>query len=238
MSSKNKVKIFRATLIIIILLIFIIATIYFFPLIKNLSTIEGQSTFKEKLENSRILGMLSLFGLQVAQIFLIIIPGEPIEVLAGMCYGGVGGLIFITITTAIITSSIIFLVKKFGRRFVYTFCDKKKIKKIENSKWFKDTKKLEIIMAILFIMPGTPKDLLVYIAGLLPINPWKFILISMIARFPSVISSTFAGENLLDGNWKICIAIYGITFLISAIIIFIVNKKNKNISSDKQLDFL
>ncbi len=228
MSNKNKVKIFKLTLLIIILAIFIIATLYFFPLIKNLSTKEGQIIFKEKLENSRMLGMLSLFGLQVAQIFLIIIPGEPIEVLAGMCYGGIGGLIFITVTTAIITTAIIFLVKKFGRRFVYTFCDKRKIKKIENSKWFKDTKRLEMIMAILFIMPFTPKDLLVYIAGLLPINPWKFVLISTIARLPSVISSTFAGEKLLDGNWKICIAIYAITFLISAITIFIVNIKNKN----------
>ncbi len=228
MSNKNKVKILKAILAIITVLIFIFAIMYFFPIIKNLSTPEGQILFKQKLENSKILGMLSLFGLQIAQIFLIIIPGEPIEVLAGMCYGGIGGLIFITITTAIITTAIIFLVKKFGRRFVYTFCDKRKIKKIENSKWFKDTKKIEIIMAILFIMPGTPKDLLVYIAGLLPINPWKFILISMIARFPSVISSTFAGENLIDGNWKICIAIYAITFLISALVIFIVNIKNKN----------
>ena len=50
---------------------------------------------------------------------------------------------------------------------------------------------------------GTPKDLLVYIAALLPIKPFRFILISTFARFPSVISSTFAGDNLIEGNCKI-----------------------------------
>ena len=120
--------------------------------------------------------MAALFGLQFAQIFLIVIPGEPIEILAGMCYGGIGGLIFITISAAIITTMIVFLVRKLGRKFVYDFCSEEKIKKIENSKLFKNTKKIELIMIILFMVPGTPKDLLVYIAALLPIKPLRFIL--------------------------------------------------------------
>ena len=112
-----------------------------------------------------------IFGLQFAQIFLIIIPGEPLEVLAGMCYGTIGGTIFITVSAFIISSLIFFAVRKFGRKFVYSFCSKESVEKIENSKLFKNVDKLEWIMIILFLIPGTPKDLLVYIAGLLPIKP-------------------------------------------------------------------
>ena len=82
-------------------------------------------------------------------------------------------------------------------------------------------------MLILFLIPGTPKDILVYIAGLLPIKPLRFILISTFVRFPSIISSTIAGSNLVEGNWQFSIMVYAITFAIVGIIIFIMKKIDK-----------
>ncbi len=205
MSRKKKIKIFKILLMAVVLTLFIGITVYLFPVMKNLSTVEGQVAFKEKVDNSGMMGMLSLFGLQIAQIFLIIVPGEPIEILAGMCYGGLWGTVFIMVSAAIISITIYLLVRKFGRKFVYDFCDEKKVSKIENSKLFQNPKKIELIMLILFLIPGTPKDLLVYVAGLLPIKPIKFILISTFARFPSVITSTLAGDRLAIGDWKMSI---------------------------------
>ena len=74
MSKNNKVKIFKIILTIIVLILIIGIIAYLFPVMKNLSSLEGQVAFKQKVEDSGILGMLSLFGLQVAQIFLIIVP--------------------------------------------------------------------------------------------------------------------------------------------------------------------
>lgn len=78
MSKNNKVKIFKIILTIMVLILIIGIIAYLFPVMKNLSSLEGQVAFKQKVEDSGILGMLSLFGLQVAQIFLIIVPGEPL----------------------------------------------------------------------------------------------------------------------------------------------------------------
>ena len=97
MSRKHKVKIFKIILAIVVLVLIIGIIAYLFPVMKNLSTTEGQIAFKEKVDNSGIYGLLSLFSLQVAQIFLIIVPGEPIEILAGMCYGALWGTVFIMI---------------------------------------------------------------------------------------------------------------------------------------------
>ena len=224
----KKTKIFKCLLIIIVLALCIGLIVYLFPVIKNLSTPKGQMDFKKHVANLGALGYLALFGLQFAQIFLIILPGEPIEVLAGMCYGGIGGLIFITVSAFIITTIIFLAVRKFGRKFVYSFCNKERIDKIENSKLFKNPKKIEWIMLILFLIPGTPKDLLVYISGLLPLRPLRFILISTFARFPSVISSTFAGSNFVAGNWKFSLIIYAVTFVIVGITILIINKFDKD----------
>jgi len=227
MSSKKKIKIFKIVISIITILLLIGLTLYLFPIISKLFTEQGRESFKTEIESSGTMGMLMLLGLQAAQIFLPILPGEPIEILAGMCYGTIGGLLFITFSVFVTTTIIFFLVRKFGREFVYGMCSKEKVEKIENSKLFKNPRKLEYIMLILFLIPGTPKDILVYIAGLLPIKPLRFILISTFVRFPSIISSTIAGSNLVEGNWQFSIMVYAITFAIVGIIIFIMKKIDK-----------
>lgn len=235
MSRKTKIKIFRIILVIIAVVIIVGVLAYLIPVMKNLSTVGGQEAFKNKVNDSGFVGLLMLFGLQVAQVFLFILPGEPIEILAGMCYGGWGGLLFITVSVCIITTGIFFLVRKLGRKFVYDFCDENKVKKIENSKLFKNPKKIEWIMIILFMVPGTPKDLLVYIAGLLPIKPLRFILISTFARLPSVVSSTFAGNTLMKGAWRSSLVIYAITFLLVGVVVFIINKFDKSKVTEEAL---
>ena len=92
---------------------------------------------------------------------------------------------------------------------------------------FQNPKKIEKILLILFLIPGTPKDLLVYISGLLPIKPSKFIVISTFARFPSIISSTLAGDSLAIGDWKKSIMLYAIVLLIVGVIILFVDKFDK-----------
>ena len=231
----KKTKVFKYILMIIVIALCIGLIVYLFPVVRNLSTPEGQLEFKNQVADMGILGYLALFGLQFAQIFLIVIPGEPIEILAGMCYGGVGGLIFITISAFIITTIVFFAVRKWGRKFVYSFCSKERIDKIENSKLFKNPRKIEWIMLILFLIPGTPKDLLVYIAGLLPLKPLRFIIISTFARLPSVISSTFAGDSLVAGDWKFSIIIYAATFIIVGIAILIINKFDKDKTAEKAM---
>lgn len=234
----KRVKAFKYILMILVIALIIGLIVYLVPVMRNLSTPEGQLEFKNQVEEMGALGFLALFGLQFAQIFLIILPGEPMEILAGMCYGGIGGTIFITISACIISSLIFFAVRKFGRKFVYSFCSKEKIDKIQNSKLFKDTKKLEWIMLLLFVIPGTPKDLLVYIAGLLPLKPLRFILISTFARLPSVVSSTFAGGSIVAGNWTHGIAIYAVTFILVGLFIFIVNKFDKDKTAEEAMKIM
>lgn len=85
------------------------------------------------------------------------------------------------------------------------------------------------------MIPGTPKDLLVYVAGLLPIKPTNFILISTFARFPSVITSTLAGDRLAIGDWKMSIILYAVILIMVAIIVLIINKFDKDKIAKKYL---
>ena len=149
-----------------------------------------------------------------------------------MCYGAWGGFLFITISVLITTMIIFFTVRKLGHKYLYNFFKEEQVDKIMNSKLLKRESNLDIILFILFFLPASPKDLFVYIGGLLPIKPWKFILIATFARFPSVIVSTMVGANITKGNWKMGAAIYLISFIIAAIILGIVRIRDKDKSKE------
>ena len=238
MSEKKKMKLIRIILLIIAIAVFVGLIAYLFPVMKNLSTHEGQMAFKERVDNSGILGFLSLMGLQIAQIFLVVLPGEPLEILAGMCYGAVGGTIFLLFSFFITTTALFWLVRKFGKKLVYQVFEKEKIDRIEKSKIFQNPKNLEYIFAICFAIVGPPKDFLVYVGALLPIKPWRFICIATFCRFPSIISSTIVGQYFSEGNWEISILIYGITLLITFATLAIVRIFDKERITEKALNEL
>ena len=238
MKNKSKVRFVKIILLIFVIIAFIGLIAYLFPVMKNLSTHEGQLAFKERVQNSGIYGMLMFLGLQFAQIFLVIVPGEPLEILAGMCYGAIGGTIFTFFSVALSTSIIFGLVRKFGKKFIYESFDKAKIDKIEKSKIFKNPKNIEFILALCFAITGAPKDILIYIGGLLPIKPLRFIIISTFCRFPSIISSTIVGKYFSEGNWKVSVIIYGITFAVTMLTLIIIRIFDKDRITEKALDEL
>ena len=238
MSKKKKTTIIKVLIFIIAISLFVGIIAYLFPVMKNLSTHEGQIAFKARIEESGVYGFLTLIGLQFAQIFLVILPGEPLEILAGMCYGAVGGTLFIFFSVALTTTLIFLLVRKYGRKFIEQSFDKKKIDKIEKNKIFQNPKNIEFILAICFAITGAPKDILIYVGGLLPIRPIRFILIATFCRFPSVISSTIVGEYFSEGNWKVSLLIYGITFIITILTLVIIRIFDKDKITEKALNEL
>ncbi len=228
MKNKEKnMKFLKIILFIAFIALFIYITIELIPIFKDLSTMEGRLRFKENIQSMGIKGVLEIIGLMFAQVLFAILPGEPIELLAGMCYGPIWGTLIITLGAFISSFVVFFAVRKLGRDFIYSFASKERVKKIENSKVFSNQKSLYLTLFILFFIPGTPKDLIVYIGGLLPVKPLKFLCISSFARFPSIISSCIAGSSITNGNWGVIFISYGITFLISGVAYLIIRNKNK-----------
>ncbi len=116
MNQTKKAKWIKGILFLVVIAIAITMIVYLAPIMKQISTQEGQQAFKQKVDESGFWGMLMLFGIQFAQIFLIILPGEPLEVLAGMCYGSIWGTVFVLASAGIITTAIVFLVRKLRKK--------------------------------------------------------------------------------------------------------------------------
>ncbi len=81
-------------------------------------------------------------------------------------------------------------------------------------KFLNNPKKLFGLTAVLMLVPGTPKDLLTYCAGLtkLPVGVW--MLICSVGRIPSVITSTIGGHALSNHNYWFAALVFGITALL------------------------
>lgn len=224
--KNNKIKIFKVLIFILFIIILGYIVLKFVPIFKNIATENGRIEFQKQINELGIKGIFIILSLIFIQIFLPILPGEPIELLSGMCYGSIGGMLVIFLGVFISTFIIFYLVRKFGKDFIYNFVKKEKLEKIEKSELFNNHKKLEILLFLAFFIPGIPKDIFVFIGGLLPVETKKFLIIATFARFPSIISSTMAGANVIYGNWKTIVFIYIITFSISGIMMFFYNKKN------------
>lgn len=238
MEDKKRISFVKIILLILVVIAFVGMIVYLFPVMKNLSTHEGQIAFKERIDNSGIFGFITLLALQFAQIFLVIVPGEPLEILAGMCYGSVGGTLFCLFSVAFSTVIVYGLVRKFGKKFIYQSFDQKKIDRIEKSKIFQNPKKIEFILAMCFAITGAPKDILVYIGALLPVKPIRFILISTFCRLPSIVSSTIVGNYFSEGNWKVSMLVYGITFVLTILTFGIIRIFDKDKLTEKALNEL
>lgn len=228
MSKETKKKILKIITIIISISILVIVVLAFLPTMKTLATNEGRLSFKDKIGSMGIQGFLLLFLLESIQILLVVLPGEPIEILYGMCYGSILGAVYLTIAVFINTIIVYYVVHKYGRRVFVFFFSEEKMEKIEKSKLLNNPAKIEYLMMFLFFLPGTPKDLLLYIGALLPIDKKKFILISTFVRFPSVITSTIAGDGITSNNITLTVAIYAIMAVVLCLVILILSKtKNK-----------
>lgn len=157
-------------------------------------------------------GRFVALGIQFLQVFIALIPGEFVEVGLGLAFGAVEGTIICMVGVALGSLSVFLLVKKWGIRVVELFVDAEKINSL---KFINSEKKLNYTVFILFLIPGTPKDLLCYIVPLTRMKTAEFMIISMIARIPSIISSTIGGNFFGEGKYSEGLILLLITGLIS-----------------------
>lgn len=212
MDINERKKIILKTLISLIFILFIgYLTIKLWPIIKTGEIIE-------KIRGFGSFGVIAFLSVQVAQVLAAFLPGEPIEVAAGILYGAWLGTLLCLLGIAAGTVIIYYFVKALGVKSV------ENNPRFEKFKFLKDPNKAYRMVFILFLIPGTPKDILTYFGPFIPIKPSKFFSAAILGRIPSVITSTLAGSAIYEGDKKMAVIYFSIAAGISVIGIFL-NKK-------------
>lgn len=188
------------------------------PMIQFLSDPEILHDWVEKYGMlSRLLYML----MQMFQIVIAVIPGEPFEIAAGFAFGAVEGTALCILSAALGSLLVFGLVRKFGRRFVLVFFKEEQLDKL---RFLRSDPKRQLLFLIVYMIPGTPKDLLSYFAGLTDMKLPVWMLICSLGRFPSIVTSTVGGHALRNQNYGFAAAVFLVTFAIAAFGLYIYNK--------------
>lgn len=180
------------------------------PLIRFVSEPER---FRLWVDQNGIWGRIAFLGMVLFQVIIAIIPGEPFEIGAGYAFGIVEGTGLCLLGTAMGSIAVFLLVRRFGGWVVEAFFPRDEIR---NLKFLKNSRRLNLIAFIVMFIPGTPKDLISYFIGLTDMRLKTWILIVLIARIPSVITSTIGGNALGLRDYADAIIAFGIMAAISA----------------------
>ncbi|MBR5768653.1 MAG: TVP38/TMEM64 family protein [Clostridia bacterium] len=225
LSPKAKKIITIVSLVIFVLFFAAIAWFVGRPMLKF---VKEPEQFRAWVDGHGIVGQLAFIGMQVLQVVVAVIPGEPLELGAGYAFGVFGGLALCLIGVFIGGAIIFALTRWLGMKALEAFFPREKI---ESLKFLQNEKRLELIAFILFFIPGTPKDLLTYFGGLTPIKWYKWLLITTFARVPSIITSVIAGNALGQKDYTLAIVITAATLVISAaglVVYGVITKKRRD----------
>ena len=194
----------------ILLILTVLLTLFVCNWLRSFS----QEDFRDYIRSFGAWGILVLLGLMLLHVFIPLIPGELLETAAGYAFGPWVGTAIVYTAVLLASIVIILLTRRYGIKLVEIFVSREKI----NGLWFLNTeRKRNTVIFILFFIPGTPKDLLTYFVGLTDIKLATFLVMTLIARIPSVISSTFGGHLLGEAQYWGAAVIYGITGLVSLV---------------------
>ncbi len=166
-------------------------TWYFLPYLKS---IMGEpEILRLKLLSYGNWSRLVFMGLQVLQVVAAPLPGELVQVAGGYVFGFWAGTLY-SLAGIFIGSLIAFFLSHWlGYPLLQALI---KQETLEKFRFLLDSNRAEVLIFILFLIPGAPKDILTFIAGITPIRPAAFFLAAMLGRFPGIAVSALLGAQL------------------------------------------
>ena len=173
---------------------------------------EDPDAFQQWVDRFGIWGKLVFVAMVVLQVLVALIPGEPLELAAGYAFGAVEGTL-LSMAGILLGSWLVFaLVRRFGVKMVEVFFSDREIRRLS---FLKNPKKTKVIVFLLMMIPGTPKDLLSYFAGLTKLSAAQWLSIVAVARIPSLVTSTVTGAAAGEERYVLAAIMLVVTLVLS-----------------------
>ncbi|MBR6708253.1 MAG: TVP38/TMEM64 family protein [Clostridia bacterium] len=170
--------------------------------------------FRAWVQEKGILGNFLFVCMMAFQVIVALIPGEPLEIGAGYAFGFLRGTLLSLLGIILGSIFVFLLVRRFGVKLLEVFFAREKIRSL---KFLQNTQRLNRITFFVYLIPGTPKDLLAYFVGLTEMKLSTWILITSVARLPSLVTSTLSGNALGEADYRMAIIAFCVTAVISVL---------------------
>ena len=208
---------FRMAGLALFLLLIIGATAAMWPVISSVFSEGGRANLINEIHSAGPFGMLMLLGLEFVQVIVAFIPGEVVQLVAGMLYGPWLGSAIILVGCVCATAVIYELVHRLGQPFVEEVVS---IEHLERFREFERSGKLAVMVFILFFIPGLPKDVFTYLVPLTSMPRRLYLIITTIARTPGVVMTSLAASNLAQGNYVQSVVFFAVLGILAIVGIY------------------
>ncbi|HCM27080.1 MAG: hypothetical protein A2Z99_11570 [Treponema sp. GWB1_62_6] len=141
---------------------------------------------------------------QALQVVVFFLPGEIAQIAGGYLFGVARGTALSLLGIGIGSALDFLVARSLGRRFVAVLFGRPRLERFES---ILSSPRAAAAFFLLFVIPGIPKDLLCFVAGLSAIRVFPFLAISLIGRLPGIAGSSLMGAAVSDGKGGLFIAV-------------------------------
>lgn len=193
----------------VFMVLLVLATIKYAPIVTEL--VSEPEEFRDLIQSYGYTGVFIFVLIQIIQIVIPVIPGEVVQVAGGFVFGTWLGTLYLMIGVILGSVCAFFAARLLGYPLVRSFVSENKLRRMRE---LMQGKKSDAVIFILFLLPGLPKDVLTYIAGLTPVKSVRFLVIASMARFPALLASAYLGHNLHEKDYLGAIIISSVAVLL------------------------
>ena len=137
-------------------------------------------------------------AVQALQIVVFVIPGEVPQIAGGYLFGIAGGLA-LTVAGSAVGSAVAFLASRFlGIEFLRAILRREQLDRLQQ---LASSPRATLTFFLFFLIPGIPKDVLCYVAGLSRMRLGMFLVIATVGRLPGVVGSVVMGDAAAEQRW-------------------------------------
>ncbi len=214
--SKKKIKRIITWLkfgVLIAILVVVPIFIYFNyrELLENLGSMEKINEF---LSRYKLESIFIYLGLQILQLVICILPGQALQFAAGYVFHFWLGFILTMIGAALGTIVTFYIARLLGKDAMYLIFGEKKLKQyIEKL----NSKRAFLLILVIYLIPGIPKDLFAYAIGVSNMRFLPFFIISMIGRTPAMMGSIVIGVMFESGSYTGAILLFAAAVILCII---------------------
>ncbi|MBQ3369381.1 MAG: TVP38/TMEM64 family protein [Mogibacterium sp.] len=209
-SDKKKV----IAILKLILLIMIIVGIPAFLYLRFGSDIFSKDTAGrviDYLKQNRHISFLLIIVLQIIQVVVCFLPGQPIQFAASYMFG-VGRGLLLSIIGAVIGTVISFYISKaLGSDAMHLIFGEEKVKEYQRKL---NSGRGLLLAFLIYLIPGIPKDLVSYAAGISEMRFRPFLLAATVGRSPAMLGSLLFGHFYGKQNYRALVILSVIVALV------------------------
>lgn len=153
---------------------------------------------------------IAFMAIQIFQVVLAPVPGEATGFIGGYLFGWINGFIYSSIALAIGSWINFGIGRFFGGRYVRRWIPAQQLARFDQLM----KRQGIIVLIILFIFPGFPKDYLCLFMGISAIPAKVFLLIASIGRMPGTLMLSLQGEFFFQKNYLSFTIAFTVTLLL------------------------